>query len=127
MISQLKGFSRTMTELEKHYKQKSLPDILGTMMKDMMEFSSFSDVTLICEDNVQIKTHKLILSSSSPLFKEILANKAALSEIFLIGIRGSEVESILKFIYLREVCVHQDNLNSFFSTARNLQFNEVGK
>ena len=116
-----------MTELEKHYEQKSLPDLLGTMMKDMMEFSSFSDVTLICDDNVTIRTHKLILSSSSPLFKEILGGEPALSEIFLIGIRGSQVESILKFIYLGEVIVHHDNLNSFFSTARNLQFNEVGK
>ena len=89
-----------MTELEKHYKQKSVPDILGTMMKDMMEFSSFSDVTLICDDNVKIRTHKLILSSSSPLFKEILGDEATLSEIFLIGIRGLEVESILKFIYI---------------------------
>ena len=116
-----------MTELDKHFAQNSLPDLLGSMMKDLIEFSSFSDVTLICDDNVEIKTHKLILSSSSPLFKEILGDEAASSEIFLIGIKGSEIESILKFIYLGEVSVHQDKLDNFFSTARNLQFNEVGK
>ena len=104
---------------------KSFPDCVSAVMKNLMESSSYSDVTLVCDDYTKIRTHKLILTSSSSLFKDILKDDVSVSEIFLIGIKGSELESLLKFIYLGEVNVHQKNLCTFISTAKNLEFNEI--
>ena len=117
-----------MTEMERaNVISKSFSDVLGTMMKTLMESSSFTDVTIVCDDNVKIRAHKIVLSSSSFLFKEILKSDLAISEIHIVGIKGSEMESILKFIYLGEVYVPQGYLSSFISTARNLEFDEILK
>ena len=32
----------------------------------------FTDVTLACEDGMQVKAHKVVLASSSPFFQNIL-------------------------------------------------------
>ena len=32
----------------------------------------FADVTLVCEDKTQIEAHKIIISASSPFFKDVL-------------------------------------------------------
>ena len=106
---------------------KSFSDVLGTMMKTLMESRSFSDVTLVCDNHVKIRAHKLVLSSTSSLFEEIFKDDLALSEIHIIGIKGSEMESILQFIYLGKVDIPQGNLCSFISTAKNLEFNEIVK
>ena len=104
---------------------KSFPDCVGIVIKDLMESSIYSDVTLVCDDYTKIRTHKLILTSSSTLFKDILKDDVSISEIFLMGIKGSELESLLNFIYLGEVNVHQKNLCKFISAAKNLEFNEI--
>ena len=113
--------------VEKSFRFRIVPDCVGIMMKNLMDSSCFSDVTLVCDDYTKIKTHKLVLTSSSFLFKEILKDDKAISEIFLIGIKGSELESILKFIYLGEVDVQQKDLCKFISAAKNLEFNEIVK
>ena len=46
--------------VEKSFRFRIIPDCVGTMMKNLMESSSFSDVTLVCDDNKKIKTHKLV-------------------------------------------------------------------
>ena len=117
-----------MEEIENHkLVGKSFPDCVGNTLKNSMESSSFYDVTLVCDDYMKIKSHKVVLTSSSSLFKDILKDDKNISEIFLIGIKSSELESILKFIYLGEVYVHQKTLCNFVSTARNLEFEEIVK
>jgi hypothetical protein len=41
--------------------------------KNMYKDTEFSDVTLACADDQQIKAHKIILSGSSPFFRNILS------------------------------------------------------
>ena len=106
---------------------KSFSDCVGNTLKNLMESSSFYDVTLVCDDYTKIKTHKVVLTSTSSLFKDILKDDKNISEIFLLGIRSSDLESILKFIYVGEVYVHQKALCNFVSTARNLEFKEIVK
>ena len=40
--------------------------------KNLLLCQDFTDVTLVCEDNKQVKAHKFILSASSDVFKDIL-------------------------------------------------------
>ena len=42
--------------------------------KALLQDNAFTDVTLVCEDLRQVKGHKVILSSGSKLFKEIIFN-----------------------------------------------------
>ena len=43
----------------------------GIFFKELYGEEELSDVTLVCGDSQQIKAHKVILGSSSPVFKHI--------------------------------------------------------
>ena len=69
----------------------------------------FSDVTLVTEDNYQIKTNKLVLSASSLFFRKILTeNPHQQPLIYLKGIAAKDLESIMAFIFNGEVRIKQD-------------------
>jgi hypothetical protein len=61
----------------------------------------FADVTLANVDYLQIRAHKMILSSCSPLFKNILMKNPHKNPlIYLKDIRYRELDMVMKFIYL---------------------------
>ena len=98
------------------------------MMQDIMICDDFKDVTLISDDKKPIKAHRNILSACSPLFKNIFqmdTNNHPV--IYLRGIKHSEIESILKFIYLGETKLSKDSLNELLLVAKNLEIEEFSK
>ena len=63
----------------------------------------FCDVTLAC-DGKQIHAHKIILSSSSPILKNILKQIPNPNPtIFLEGVRYKDLQNLLRYIYQGEV------------------------
>ena len=76
---------------------------LQLMLKDLYEEKSNSDVTLVCDDQIQFKAHKIVLSACSPVFKKIIdSNLSQEPLIYLRGIQSYEMESILEFMYFGE-------------------------
>ena len=72
-------------------------------MKELMMNEDFSDVTLVTKDKKQIKANINILSACSPIFKDILKKvKVSSTVMYLRGIKYSELDSIMQFIYLGE-------------------------
>ena len=93
-------------------------DHLKSMMKELMMNDEFSDVTLVTEDNKQMKANISILSVCSPVFRDILKKEKNSSTImYLRGIQYSEIESILQFIYLGEA--------TFSEERKEFQYNNV--
>ena len=81
----------------------------------------FFDVTLVSDDNVQLKAHKLVLSASSSFFKSILkSNQHSHPLLYLHGIDSSNLEFILDYIYQGEVQIHQNQLDPFLFAAKIL-------
>ena len=65
------------------------------ILENLLTGSEYTDVTLACEDDEQIKAHKFILSASSPFFKRVfLENPEPNSLIFLHDIRFSELKQL---------------------------------
>ena len=89
------------------------------------------DVTLVTQDHVLHKSHKLILSAFSPVFKTIFMNSPSFEQIiYLRGIKSTVMEFILKFIYCGEVILPNHILNEFKNVSKdleikNLQFENV--
>ena len=84
------------------------------------EANEFTDVTLVSEDGMFHKAHRIILSSGSSLFMKILQNVTHPQPlIFLRGIKDQNLKAILDYIYFGEVTIHQDNINEFFSEAQD--------
>ena len=104
----------------------SYSDHLKNMMKELMMNEDFADVTLVTEDKKQIKAHINILSSCSPVFKDILKkDKNSSSIVYLRGIQYSELESIMQFIYVGEATFYEERMNEFLAVAKSLEIKQL--
>ena len=96
---------------------------ISTSFRELREDSEFLDVTLCCDNGVDIvQAHKVILAACSPLFRKILSRQKQNQNPFLYlkGIRLKELRAVLDFIYHGEVNVAQDSLNNFLAVAEEL-------
>ena len=90
--------------------------------KDLLCDNKFTDVTLACEDDRQINAHKIILSSCSSFFERILLKKSHKNPIiYFKGICFKDLELIMRFIYLGEAEVGEENLQRFLDSAKELE------
>ena len=92
-------------------------DIIDSF-KELKEKNQLLDATIHCSDSLGIKAHKVILCTSSLVFKEMLSTT---SDIYLRGISGQDVKPILHYIYYGEVNVLEEDLESFLKAGRELQ------
>ena len=92
------------------------------VIKDLQETECLSDVTLVCNDDTQIKAHKFVLIGSSPVLRTMLLQSSQKDTIvFLRGVDRRELEWVLEFMYLGETQVPQSKLQSFIELAKDLK------
>merc|ERR1711936_315913 len=90
-------------------------------LKEIREDKDFFDVTLACDDD-QIQAHKVIISACSQFFRNILRrNSHQHPLLYLKGVRFTDLQSVLNFMYHGEVNIAQEDLNSFLSVAEDLR------
>jgi len=89
--------------------------------RELRQDKDFFDVTLACEDD-QIQAHRVIISACSPFFRNVLRrNPHQHPLLYLKGVKYRELLAILNFMYVGEVNVAQEELNSFLSVAEELK------
>ena len=94
---------------------------ISVAFRDLRDEKDFFDVTLACDDS-QLQAHKVILSACSPFFRNILKrNPHQHPLLYLKGVKYAELEAVLNFMYMGEVNVAQEALNSFLSVAEELR------
>ena len=94
---------------------------ISQAFKELRDDKDFFDVTLACDDE-QIQAHKVILSACSPFFRNILRrNPHQHPLLYLKGVKYTDLQSVLNFMYHGEVNVAQEELNSFLAVAEDLQ------
>ena len=95
---------------------------VSSSFKVLRQQKDFFDVTLVGDDERHISAHKIILSSSSDFFKNILRKLSHSNPlIYLTGVNSSELEHVLDYIYEGEVQLFQDNLDNFLNVAQKLK------
>ena len=112
-----------MIHLEKfHLAWDKFQVTARTTFNNLFEDQDFTDVTLVCEDDKQIKAHKVILSSSSSFFRRILIrNPHQHPLLYLKGISYSDLQSVVRFLYFGEAEIAQDNLETFLEAAKEFE------
>ena len=102
---------------------------LVTKLQQMITTDDFKDVTLVSDDDKQIKAHRNILSACSPVLHKILQScrNNIHPVIYLRGIRNSEMESIIQFIYMGKTSIYQDRVNEFLMVANDLGIRDLKK
>jgi len=94
---------------------------ISTAFRELRDDKDFFDVTLACDDE-QIQAHKVILSACSPFFRGVLRrNPHAHPLLYLKGVKFTDLQSVLNFMYHGEVNVAQEELNSFLAVAEELR------
>ena len=85
--------------------QENLNSTFGLLRNDQ----DFADVTLVCEDDTQIETHKVVLASASPFFMEMLKkNKHPHPLIYMKGVKAEDLVAMVDFLYYGEANVNQE-------------------
>jgi len=91
-------------------------------LMELRENDHFLDVTLVCDDDIQIKAHKNILSVSSNFFRNVLRkNPHPHPLIYLKGLEHSDLLAMVEFMYSGKVEIAQDNLDRFLASAQDLK------
>jgi len=94
---------------------------ISVAFRELREEKDFFDVTLACDDS-QVQAHKVILSACSPFFRNVLRrNPHQHPLLYLKGVKYRELLAVLNFMYMGEVNVAQEELNSFLSVAEDLR------
>ena len=117
-----------MKRLEKYtLTWHNYSDHLREALQEMMSTSDFADVTLVTDDKQQIRAHRSILSTCSPVFKNILQydNNNTNPVIYLRGIQHSEMESVMQFVYLGEARFYEERLSEFLMVSKNLEIKDL--
>ena len=90
--------------------------------RELINEQDFADVTLVSNDDKQVKAHKVILSSCSPVFKNLLlTNPHPHPLIFLSEMSHKNLEAFIQFMYTGQVEIEQDCLEDFLTMAGKLK------
>ena len=101
---------------------------LKNVFNDLNTSKTFTDVTLVCDDDEILKAHRFILSSCSDVFKAMFAgNDSSQPCVFLRGIQKKEMEFILKYMYFGEATLEHELLEKFLSVAKDLKVKDISQ
>ena len=95
--------------------------------RELREDNSLSDVTLVCDD-YEVDAHRIVLSSSSNFFQKMFSrrrNNKYSPLVYLRGVKKDLLLSVLDFVYLGEVNIEQQRLQSFLEFAEDLEIKGV--
>ena len=108
-------------EEKSHIKFDSFSDHLAGAFKIFIEEGQFADVTLVSDDQIQFKVHKVILSAFSPVLKTLLVNNPHSHPLlYLRGMKQEIIQAILDYIYFGETKIHLENVNEFLDASKDL-------
>jgi len=88
-------------------------------LKDLIAREEFIDVTIACDDDKQIKAHKVILSACSEFFRNILLkNTHQHPLIYLDNLKIENLQALISFMYHGETNIPQDMFTDFIKAAQ---------
>ena len=98
--------------------QNNVSQLFGILRDE----EDFFDVTLVSSDLQQVGAHKVVLSSCSPVLKELLkSNKHSHPMLYIRGVKSTNLKYVLDYIYSGEVSIYQEQLNDFLAIAEDLK------
>ena len=107
------------------FQWQNYNDHLRTMLNSMRKSSCFTDVTLVCDDLRQIQAHKVVLSACSAVFKRMLESTEKNPIIYLKGIKYTELELLLQFMYIGQTQFDKEHMTNFLRVANDLRVEEL--
>jgi len=105
---------------------KTLPQHLEATIRELYHEEKYTDVSLVSDDQIKFRAHRIILRACSPVFRNIIDSHPGQHPlIYLRGIQSQEIQSILEFIYQGEARLSYDRLPEFFKVSQDLKVKEI--
>ena len=92
----------------------------GATLSSLFEDTTFTDVTLVAEDHRQIQVHKVVLSSGSGFFRQILLHNPHPKPLIYLKQKFEDLQAIVRFIYMGRCDVDHGNIEVFLNIAKDL-------
>merc|ERR1712183_168857 len=109
-------------------KWKYFSPNVKSRVSDVIKEQSFCDVTLVSDDQKPFQAHIYVLSTFSPVLKNILFNNPHSHPlIYLRGVNHQELDSILQFIYFGKTSVDHSHILKFAQAAKKLQIKKLAE
>ena len=100
---------------------KEFEDNAKMYWQELQKDNYFCNVTLACEDK-QIRTHKFIISSFSPILSNILKlSQTPHPVIYLRKVKYKNLQNLLNFMNQGEANVAKEDLPTFLEIAEDLK------
>ena len=110
-----------MTEHER-FSWFNFKEHLQRLFEKLYKEESYADVTLVSEDQIQFKAHKIVLSACSPVLKRIIDDSPTDRPLlYQTGIKSQEIEAILHFMYIGKGKFYQERVAEFIKVAQDLE------
>jgi len=107
----------------KNHKENLIKTLSGFEDRNFLQ-----DVTLVGDDQLSFKAHRLILSACSPILKDILKHvNENETKIFFTGINHDILKSLLKYMYHGETILEKVHINQFLNIAKELKLDVFNK
>ena len=98
---------------------KGFEPTINNAFQNLYTDESLTDVTLASEGNKQVLAHKVVISSCSSFFKNILGmNRNSHPLIYLQGVSYDDIVLLKRFMYLGKASVAEENVNSFVTLSK---------
>ena len=93
---------------------------------DLYRNNVLTDVTIVCDDRYRIEAHRMVLCAGSPLLRDFITmNAQSHPLIYLKGVKGQSLSTIMQFLYTGEVSINQEELPSLLEVAKELEIVEL--
>merc|ERR1711955_82762 len=86
------------------------------------------DITFACKDDQKIDGHRVIISASSPVLRDIIMrNKHFHPLVYMRSVNAKNMNYIIDFMYYGEVNVFQEELEGFLELAEEFKLKGLHK
>ena len=123
------GLVEELEETEHLYASETHKSGLIETFGKLYKRNILTDVTLVTEDLIKIRAHKIVLCAGSEFFNDFLLESSCGGNtlMFLRGVTESVLLPLLEFLYLGETRVQTKSLDDFIKIAHDLKISAVGK
>ena len=111
--------------MDVNLKWDSFTRIFTSSLKVFSEENILTDVTLVSDDLVEVSAHRLVLSSASPVLREIILRSGeGRPTLYLRGVKHKTLKSLLQFIYEGKTSLPEDEVKDVVDIAVDFEIKD---
>ncbi|XP_045481108.1 protein tramtrack, alpha isoform-like isoform X2 [Harmonia axyridis] len=96
---------------------------LVRVFDEMLKNENFTDVTIVCNDGIRFRCHRMLLAACSKFFQDLFISVPGDQHLVMLlkDVKHTDMKHILEYMYTGEVNVAQEEISSIIRTAEELK------